>query len=151
MHELAIRLAGLGRIFLIAGGAIFVSAFVYLMIQIARRGRVGDDQGQVVTTHDVFGSTDRAARGGFEEENPLQPNQVRQHGVAYQRSGDETGLDACDRIQPSNDFLCHGVSRCRADSFAAEPRFWFLPAWHVLHRFRAPDGGNDHQGPVQGL
>ena len=63
MHEVALRLAAFGRIFLIADGAIFGSAFLYLMVQIARRGQVGEDQGKVVTTHDMLGSTDPAMRG----------------------------------------------------------------------------------------
>lgn len=63
MHELALRLATFGRIFLIADVAMFVSTFAYLIIQVARRGKVGEDQGKIVTTHDVFGSTDPSMRG----------------------------------------------------------------------------------------
>lgn len=67
MHELAIRLAVLGRIFLIGDVAIFVSALVYLIIQIARKGELGKDQGHVVTTHDMYGSTDPMVRGVSKE------------------------------------------------------------------------------------
>lgn len=63
MHELALRLASFGRIFLIADGAIFVCAFVYLIIQMARRGQVGEDQGKVVTVRGMFGNTDPTVRG----------------------------------------------------------------------------------------
>lgn len=63
MHELALRLAAFGRIFLIADGAIFLSALLYLIVQIARRGQVGEDQGKVIATPGMFGNTDPTVRG----------------------------------------------------------------------------------------
>lgn len=62
MHELALRMAAFGKGFLIADGAIFVLSFLYLVIQMIRQGKVGTDQGQVVTTQGMMGNSDPGVR-----------------------------------------------------------------------------------------
>jgi hypothetical protein len=63
MHELALRMAAAGKTFLIADGIIFVSIFLYLIIQAIQRGKAGKDNGTVVTTREMIGNTDPTARG----------------------------------------------------------------------------------------
>jgi hypothetical protein len=63
MHELALRMAAFGEEFLIVDGTIFAVSFLYLVIQMIRRGKVGTDQGQVVTTQGMMGNSDPAVRG----------------------------------------------------------------------------------------
>lgn len=63
MHELALRMAVFGKKFLIADVTLFASTGLFLVIQIIRGGKVGEDQGHVVTTNDLMGNTDPAMRG----------------------------------------------------------------------------------------
>jgi hypothetical protein len=63
MHELALRLSVFGEKFLIVDVTLFVTTGLFLVIQMIRRGKVGEDQGHVVTTNDLMGNTDPAMRG----------------------------------------------------------------------------------------
>jgi len=63
MHELALRMAVFGKKFLIADVTLFASTGLFLVIQMIRGGKVGEDQGHVVTTNDLMGNTDPAMRG----------------------------------------------------------------------------------------
>ena len=63
MHELALRMAGFGKKFLIADGTIAALTFLYLVFQMIRRGEVGKDQGQVVTAQEMMGNPDPGVRG----------------------------------------------------------------------------------------
>jgi hypothetical protein len=63
MHELALRMATFGKEFIIADVTLFVTTGLFLVIQMIRGGKVGNDQGHAVTTSDLMGNTDSAMRG----------------------------------------------------------------------------------------
>lgn len=70
VHEIALQLAAFGRPFAIVNGIIFASSFVYLIILVIRKGKVGEDQGRVVTRRRMVGDPLRSTPGVSKEKVP---------------------------------------------------------------------------------